>query len=511
MIFSFTDVTPDLFIEVAGVSKPVPESPSRVINHAKRILQRDPKLYSNIFAIAKAKTPIVKFIHKPTKITCDLSFKNALGVNNSAMVKFYLSMDPRLRPFLIIIKYWAKKNDLSGQGKFSNYALVMLALFYLQQLEHPIIPTVAALQEGVNEKLIVDDWECSINTNISLPNSNTKSVPELLCGFFKFCSNFDYGMKVICPLTGTSLLKSEFQTPEALPDAMRRYKEYVSGSGSDIVAFKFDCDMCIQDPFELRHNVTAGMTSKALENFKKYCEAAAKVCDDELSSTDSNAPGLLKKLLDERTKPSGFSRHITILPGKYLIEKLLPECVDLGQQESSADTQDKLRRKWYKSVLEVLVQIFEDVMKFKVHIEDSEHNSKIQKLDGQSDVAGALSCADMKFIHCCGYCRIWEGRKSASKKMKFAENMEGITRERIISDFLCERKQQASTCDPVITFCCTFQPKQEPTQVILELTDKKSQKSDFMVLTDFLQRHLPIWIEKCLKWQQIEQQVKKEA
>lgn len=501
-----------MFGEGASVSTPVPESPSRGINHAKKLLHQNSNLYSNIFAIPKAKTPIVKFIHKPTKISCDLSFKNALGVNNSALIKFYLSMDPRLRPFLIIIKYWARKNDLSGHGKISNYALVMIALFYLQQLEHPVIPIVTTLQEGVNEKLIIDGWECSINTNISLPNNNTMSLPELLCGFFKFCSHFDYGMKVICPLLGTSLLKSVFQTPEALPEAMHRYKEYMSSSGSDVVGLKVDCDMCIQDPFELRHNLTAGMSSKALENFKTYCEAAAKVCDEELSSTDASAPTFLKKLLHESTKPSELLCHVTILREKCLIHKL-PENVDSEQQESSANTENELRMRWYKSVLEFLIQIFEDVMKFNVQIEESEHNSKIQKLDGQSDIREVLSCAGVKVIHCCGYWRVWEGRKSASKKLKFPENMVTITKERMISDFLYEQfKQQASKGDPVVTFCCIFQPKQEPTRVVLELADKKSHKSDFKVLSAFLQGRLPVWIGRCMKWQQSEQQVaEKEA
>lgn len=491
------------------MSIPIPESPNRVINHAKKLLHQQSYLYSNIFAIPKAKTPIVKFIHKPTKISCDLSFKNALGVNNSALIRFYLSMDPRLRPFLIIIKYWAKKNDLSGHGKISNYALIMIALFYGQQLEDPIIPTVATLQEDMDKKLIIDGWECSINTNISSSNSNTMSVPELLCGFFKFCSVFDYGMKVICPLIGTSLPKSMFKTPEELPEAMHRYKEYMSGSGSNSLGLKVDSDVCVQDPFELRHNITAGMSSKALENFKNYCEAAAKACDEELSSTDSKAPSFLKRLFDESTKPLQMSWcHITIPLGKYLTYKL-PEDTESALQESSADTEDDLRRRWYKSVLKILIQIFEDVMKFEVQVEESEHNSKIQKLDGQSDIGEKmLSCGEVKVIHCSGYCRVWEGRKSASKKLKFPENMVAIMRDRIISDYLFETfKQQASTCDPVATFQCIFRPKEEPTRVILELCDKKSCESDFKVLATFLQGRLPVWIEKCMKWEHNEQQV----
>jgi DNA polymerase sigma len=484
-----------------SVSTPVSES-SDGVNRAKRLLQRRRNIFTSVFAIPKAKTPIVKFIHKPTGISCDLSFKNALGVNNSALIRLYLSMDPRLQPYLIIIKYWAKKNDLSGHGKVSNYALVMLALFYVQQLEDPIIPAIATLQEGVHSKVIIAGWDCSINTSISAQTSNTMSVPELLCGFFKFYSIFDYGMKVICPLTGTSLPKLMFQTPEKLPEAMHQYKEYVSSSGSDIVRLKVECDMCVQDPFELRRNITAGMSSKALDNFKKYCEVAAQACDEELA-TDSGAPTFLKRLFHERIKYLDLSSHITIPLGKYLTS-VLPESY-YTQQEGSANIEDELRERWYKSVLKFLIEIFEDVMKFNVEVEEPERNSKIQKMEGQSDVSDQV-----KVIHCAGYCRVWEGRKAASKKVSFPENMVTLTKEKIISDFLAARyKEQPSTCNTVTTFQCLFHPEQQPTRVILELYDKKSDKGCFKALVGFLHGRLPVWIEKCLMEQYNEQVVKK--
>lgn len=482
-----------------------PVSPSSDgVNLARRLLQRRRNVFTSVFAIPKAKTPIVKFIHIPTETACDLSLKNALGISNSSLIRLYLSMDPRLQPFLLIIKYWAKKNDLSGHGKISNYALVMIALFYIQQLEDPIIPAVTTLQEGVNNKVIIAGWDCSINTSFSSHTSNTMSVPELLCGFFKFYSHFDYGMKVICPLTGTSLPKLMFQTPEELPEAMHRYKEHVSSSGSGILGLKVDCDMCVQDPFELQHNVTAGMSSKALDNFKKYCAAAAEACEEELS-TDSGAPGFLKKLLFESIKPLDISSHITIPLGKYLTS-VLPEN-DSAQQEVSANIENELRKGWYKSVLKFLIEIFEDVMKFKVEFEESEPNSKIQKLEGCSDVS-----EQVQVLHCAGYCRVWEGRKAASKEMIFPENIVAITKERIISDFMVEKyKEQSSTCNPVTTFQCLFHPERQPTRVILEMYDKKSDKGCFKALVGFLHGRLPVWIEKCLMRQHYEQAVKKEV
>jgi DNA polymerase sigma len=496
---SFADATPP----GGRVLIPVSAS-SDGVNHAKRLLQRRRHVFTSVFAIPKAKTPIVKFMHIPTGTNCDLTLKNALGVNNSALIRLYLSMDPRLEPFLLILKYWAKKNDLSGHGKISNYALVMIALFYLQQLEDPVIPVVTTLQEGVNKKVIIAGWECSINTSFSSNTCNTMSVPELLCGFFKFYSQFDCGMKVICPLTGTSVPKLMFQTPEELPEVMHRYKEYVSGSGPDIHRLKVECDMCVQDPFELTHNLTAGMSSKALDNFKKHCIAAAEVCDEELS-TNSEATGFLKRLFFESIKLLDKSPHITIPLGKYLTS-VLPES-DSTQKEVSANIEDELRKGWYKTVLKFLIEIFEDVMKFKVDCGEPEPSRKIQKLERCSDVSD-----EMQVLHCSGYYRVWEGRKAAAKEVSIPENVVAIARERIISDFMVAKyNEQSSTCNPVTTFECLFHPQQQPTRVIIKLCDKKSDKGCFKALVGFLHGRLPVWIEKCLMSQHYEQVVKKEV
>jgi hypothetical protein len=152
-------------------------------------------------------------------------------------------------------------------------------------------------------------------------------------------------------------------------------------------------------------------------------------------------------------------------------------------------------------------------MKFEVQIEEFERNSKIQKLEGQSDIGeNVLNCGGVTVIHCSGYCKMWTGRRNVSKKVKFPENVVTIMKEKIISDFLFEGfKQRASTCDPIIAFCCTFRPKKEPAQVILELSDTKSYKGDFKVLAGFLNGRLPVWIDRCMMWQHNEQVAKKQV
>ncbi|XP_069698737.1 speckle targeted PIP5K1A-regulated poly(A) polymerase-like isoform X2 [Periplaneta americana] len=476
----------DVYMSMDAVKTVIPQKADMVM-WAKRLLYRNTNLYSHIIAIPKAKTPIVKLVHIPTGLRCDLSFRNALGVHNSALIRYLMSLDTRLRPLIVIIKYWARKNELTGHGKISNYALTMLVLFYLQQLVPSVIPPVAKLQENCEDNIVIDGWACDI---ICTPysNANTLSVPELLQGFFKFCYQFDYGIKVICPLTGGTVPKSSFRSPDLLPEVMYRYKQ-------NEATFKVDSDMCIQDPFELCHNLSASMTSRALHNFKSHCSAAAVACENLLASPsqEGDTPPFLWKLFHESSKPSpelSWSNevaYVTILLGNYAAT------VD--------GDEDVVRRQWYQAVLDLLVEILEKVLRLETRVEEAGRSTtKVQKLDGQSDTTD-----NVRIIHCAGYHHVWEGRRSAAKKFKFPDGMGMMERECMISDLLMEKEKEQNKekkAALVTSFECAFRPRQEPTRVVLEFGDKKSYKSDFKVLAALLQVRLPVWIEQCLKEQQ---------
>ena len=92
----------------------------------------------NVCGIPNARVPIVKFVHFKTALSCDLSFKNRMGVLNSKFIRLCSEFDSRIRPVMICIRYWASIYELSGGGhggrpwKITNYALTMLIIFYLQ-------------------------------------------------------------------------------------------------------------------------------------------------------------------------------------------------------------------------------------------------------------------------------------------------------------------------------------------------------------------------------------------
>ncbi|KAJ9599948.1 hypothetical protein L9F63_009776 [Diploptera punctata] len=62
-------------------------------------------------------------------------------------IRFYLSLDERVKPLIVFVKHWAQIHDLVGPIKITNYALTWLVIFYLQQNPDFSLPCVNILQK----------------------------------------------------------------------------------------------------------------------------------------------------------------------------------------------------------------------------------------------------------------------------------------------------------------------------------------------------------------------------
>ncbi|KAJ9596659.1 hypothetical protein L9F63_012356, partial [Diploptera punctata] len=253
--------------------------------------------FKQVRVIPKAITPVLTFIYWPTKTKCNVCFKNALRVQNSLLIKHLISLDERVGPFLLLIKCWAKKNDVTGAKKLSQYAFVIMGIFYLQQLSPPVLPPVCSIR---TDQLVINGWACSFNDKDWKPdNRNEMKIPELVTGFFRFYSEYNYKDYVICPLMGQSILKLLFQYPHSLPDAMNSYRSMASDSTGFYILHKL---MSVQDPFELNINLTSWMSESSVQIFTSFCEVAADVCNDVLLTPDGHFH-FLSKLLGRMTIP----------------------------------------------------------------------------------------------------------------------------------------------------------------------------------------------------------------
>lgn len=186
------------------------------------------------------------------------------------------------------MKEWLKVCDLHGSQKITSYAISWFVIFYLQSMT--LLPSVSDLIRWKNQSKIVDGtiefhffnnfsfqnfsnscfchfvsgWETGVIDQIP-PVKCDLSFRELITGMFVFYAEFNFLFDLACPLTGSILPKTAFTEVDELPACMATYKQYIDTS-EEPEYFRIDSAMCIQDPFDLSHNLTKGV--KKLDIFR---------------------------------------------------------------------------------------------------------------------------------------------------------------------------------------------------------------------------------------------------
>lgn len=450
-------------------------TPRTIFKEVKRLLYKSKNVFERIVLIPKARTPIIKFGHAPTGTNCDISFKNGLGVINSQLIKRLLNADARLRPLVVIIKFWAKTFELSGCGKFSNYAVVMMTIFYLQQPEVKLLPKILELQRTSEPKY---QWNWQVNfdrTTVLPPSTNDSNLAEILHGFFKFYADFPFDKKLISPLDGCAHERLDFS---------RVYTE--KGGNADRLALKRP--VCLQDPIELDLNITACVSEKILQTFQSFCTVGVKVCKAALEV--KGKPFLLNLFTTLPTPVDNRSiNQIIITPGKTLMAGL-PK--DFNTTTNIKKKKHFSENHWLSVVERLVEDTMKRVFKLEVQIVKDHREAKQQKVDATSDVHSKDT--DKTVLECCGFYCVITGRRS--KSFCIDPTLGPIDKEALISDELIN-KQKADGVKPTkIEFTCTMVRERNPVQMVLRLTDRSRVKKRFRSLASFMASKLPSVVEK---------------
>ncbi|XP_029634137.1 speckle targeted PIP5K1A-regulated poly(A) polymerase isoform X2 [Octopus sinensis] len=251
--------------------------------------------FGNFFPIPSVQCPIVRFIHKKSNITFDLSLQNKNGLHNTVLLKYFSSYDWRVAPLVCIIRLWAKYQKLASIGgtSFSSYSITLLILFFLQNTQPAVLPSVKELIElcTPEERNIVDDCNYSCPKRPPeqvLPASkNTDNLETLLNKFFDFYLHIDYESTVISTHTGQLLPRSDFE------------------NDPELKTFKLS-SVCVQDPYILVINTAGNVTDKVKMDFIKGLFKA----QTQLSApkSDKNLWGIPSILVVEEPPPKGRER-----------------------------------------------------------------------------------------------------------------------------------------------------------------------------------------------------------
>uniref|UniRef100_A0A182SYS1 Uncharacterized protein n=1 Tax=Anopheles maculatus TaxID=74869 RepID=A0A182SYS1_9DIPT len=231
--------------------------------------------FTGMVKILGAKVPLLRAVHVRTNLQCDINFSNARGCYNSKFIHAIMKFDVRIHQLTVMVKFWAQcAYILTPHRQMNSYCLIMMVIFYLQTRKLPVISSVEDMQQGIG-RITFGPWNLGYPQEIRYKTWNVNTVRELLMGFFKYYSEFDFAKNLISPFVGRlcaleQLEKKAIRELAPYYRAVERedYPEFVSGP----------C-ISIQDPFELNVNVGKVLrTNFLMEQIKLSLKHAYDLC-----------------------------------------------------------------------------------------------------------------------------------------------------------------------------------------------------------------------------------------
>lgn len=248
--FGFRDSDLDICMTLEGHDTAENLNCKEIIEGLAKVLKKHTGL-RNILPITTAKVPIVKFEHRQSGLEGDISLYNTLAQHNTRMLATYAALDPRVQYLGYTMKVFAKRCDIgdASRGSLSSYAYILMVLYFLQQRQPPVIPVLQEIFDGnAVPQRMVDGWNAfffddhdELRRRLPELHQNMETVGELWLGLLRFYTEeFDFKEYVISIRQRKRLTTFE--------------KQWTS-----------KC-IAIEDPFDLNHNLGAGVSRK-MTNF----------------------------------------------------------------------------------------------------------------------------------------------------------------------------------------------------------------------------------------------------
>ncbi|XP_037071935.1 speckle targeted PIP5K1A-regulated poly(A) polymerase-like [Pollicipes pollicipes] len=267
---------------------------------------RRPDLCSRLVRILQARVPIIKFCARRLGgVRCDMSFRSPMSCQNSRLVGWFMKADQRARLVAVTLRYWANRHHVAGGDhnprKMSSYCLTLLVITFLQQLDPPLLPSVAWLQAQVPEVLI-GPWNAAFALGAPWRSANQSTASGLLRHFFRYGADLQSERLAVCPLVGRAVPREQLADRQHcyLPE-LRRYFGLVADH--QVAPLDAGTPLVVQDPFELDFNVARNYSQEGLDRFRECCARAVTMPFHELFEEEP-----LMKTRGKKAPPAGAGR-----------------------------------------------------------------------------------------------------------------------------------------------------------------------------------------------------------
>ncbi|KAJ8907885.1 hypothetical protein NDN08_007988 [Rhodosorus marinus] len=263
---------------------------------ASRLLRR--ARMQDIEVRGRARVPIVQFFDPVSGYKVDMCVNNELARHNTELIATYVSLDWRVKPLVLALKYWAKCRRINEayRGTLSSYAYALLMIHFLVRRPKPVLPCLQQsyqsrpVRDPSNvQRRIEEGWNVYFDREFKWlkdpdPNENKESVGELLLSFFWYHAFIhNYETMVFCPRTGGFLSREGkswdyveengvFVPVPAKPEDKEVAEEESTAETSEKTKnegrtrnWRSDHRFSIEDPFDLSHDLGKAVTQYSLD------------------------------------------------------------------------------------------------------------------------------------------------------------------------------------------------------------------------------------------------------
>ncbi|CEG47752.1 nucleotidyltransferase family protein isoform 1 [Plasmopara halstedii] len=239
--FGGCDVDLGIYFEDVDVDAQGQYLPQERINLLTSACEHLSGVYEVQQFVRNARVPVIKLWDPKQQVAFDVCVGGINALLNTAFLKHFGWMDPRVRPLVFAVKFWAKQRGIndSVNGMLSSYGYTLLLIFYLQSQHAEMqLPMALAhfynLQSQKKLSVLLEGLQSfpAMDSPSTYGISEMESVGALLAGFFDFFAyRFNMEDEVVSIRMGKAVSKT---TKWSHPSSWR---------------------LSIEDPFELAHDV----------------------------------------------------------------------------------------------------------------------------------------------------------------------------------------------------------------------------------------------------------------
>ncbi|KFB46873.1 AGAP001130-PA-like protein [Anopheles sinensis] len=162
--------------------------------HVKQFLDRMPSSNLEQISLICAMVPILRLKHKSDDFDIEISFNNYVGIRNTQLLHCYAQLDWRVRPLVIIVKLWAKHNNLNDPKNctLSSYSLALMVINFLQcGVSPPVLPCLHELYPEKFSGPVNTDRLKLFERVEAFSTDNDDTLSSLFINFLKYYTKFE--------------------------------------------------------------------------------------------------------------------------------------------------------------------------------------------------------------------------------------------------------------------------------------------------------------------------------